>query len=141
MAKEKDVSLNGFWRDMFQIGLYKRSQGRITRQLTFAALAIVVVLSAWRIGTYGDTPLTHFGIPSIIGAVGLWLSFRLVNMPRFADFLIAVEAEMSKVSWPTRKELFQGSAVVIVTIVVLASVLVVFRFRLAVVAARLGRGH
>jgi preprotein translocase subunit SecE len=56
----------------------------------------------------------------------LWLSFRLVNMPRFADFLIAVEAEMSKVSWPTRKELFRGSAVVIVTIVVLASVLVLF---------------
>ncbi len=34
--------------------------------------------------------------------VGLWLCFRLVNMPRFADFLIAVEAEMNKVSWPTR---------------------------------------
>jgi preprotein translocase subunit SecE len=126
MAKEKDVSLNGFWRDMFQIGLYKRNQGRIVRQLTFAALAIVIVLGAWRIGTYGSTSLTRIGIPCIIGAIGLWLSFRLVNMPRFADFLIAVEAEMSKVSWPTRKELFRGSAVVIVTIVVLATVLVVF---------------
>jgi preprotein translocase subunit SecE len=140
MAKEKDVSLNGFWRDMFQIGLYKRSQGRITRQLTFAALAIVVVLGAWRIGAYGDTPLTRFGIPSILGAVGLWLSFRLVNMPRFADFLIAVEAEMSKVSWPTRKELFRGSAVVIVTIVVLASVLVFFDLVWRVLLQALGVG-
>jgi preprotein translocase subunit SecE len=126
MAKEKDVSLNGFWRDMFQIGLYKRNQGRIVRQLTFAALAIVIVLGAWRIGTYGNSQLTRIFVPLIIGAAGLWLSFRLVNMPRFADFLIAVEAEMSKVSWPTRKELFRGSAVVIVTIVVLATVLVVF---------------
>jgi preprotein translocase subunit SecE len=126
MAKEKDVSLNGFWRDMFQIGLYKRSQGRIMRQLTFAAVAIVIVLGAWRIGTYGATPLYRFGIPIALALVGLWLSFRLVNMPRFADFLIAVEAEMSKVSWPTRKELFRGSVVVIVTIVVLATVLVVF---------------
>jgi len=126
MAKEKEVSLNGFWRDMFQVGLYKRSQGRVTRQLTFAALAIVVVIGAWRIGAYGDTLLTRVGIPILVGAVGLWLCFRLVNIPRFADFLIAVEAEMSKVSWPTRKELFRGSAVVIVTIVVLATVLFIF---------------
>jgi preprotein translocase subunit SecE len=140
MAKEKDVSLNGFWRDMFQIGLYKRSQGRITRQLTFAALAIVVVLGAWRIGTYGDTALARLGVPLIIGFVGLWLSFRLVNLPRFADFLIAVEAEMSKVSWPTRKELFRGSAVVIVTIVVLASVLVFFDLVWQVVLHALGVG-
>ena len=34
-------------------------------------------------------------------------------MPAFADFLIAVEAEMNKVSWPTRTELFRGSMVVI----------------------------
>ena len=44
--------------------------------------------------------------------------FRLVNLPKFADFLIAVEAEMNKVSWPTRTELFRSSVVVIVTILV-----------------------
>ena len=33
----------------------------------------------------------------------------VVNLPVFADFLIAVEAEMNKVSWPTRGELFRGS--------------------------------
>ena len=34
-------------------------------------------------------------------AAGLWASYRLVNVPAVADFLIAVEAEMNKVSWPT----------------------------------------
>jgi preprotein translocase subunit SecE len=65
-------------------------------------------------------------LPSIIVVVGLWLSFRLVNMPRFADFLIGVEGEMSKVTWPTRMELFRGSVVVIVTLVALAFMLMMF---------------
>jgi preprotein translocase subunit SecE len=122
--KKREVSLNGFWRDLFRLGLYKRSQGRITRQLTFAALAVVVVLGAWRISDFiGGTAYVRLGVPAIVAAVGLWLCFRLVNMPRFADFLIAVEAEMTKVSWPTRKELFRGSVVVIVTIVVLGFLL------------------
>ena len=40
--------------------------------------------------------------------VGVWLGYRLVNIPRFADFLIAVEAEMNKVSWPSRGELIRS---------------------------------
>ena len=51
---------------------------------------------------------------------GLWVSYRLVNVPAFADFLIAVEAEMNKVSWPTRPELFRSSIVVLIMIFVLA---------------------
>jgi preprotein translocase subunit SecE len=46
-----------------------------------------------------------------------------VNWPRFADFLIAVEAEMAKVSWPTRSELFRSTLVVLVTIAILSTVL------------------
>jgi preprotein translocase subunit SecE len=51
------------------------------------------------------------------------VSFRLVNMPRFADFLIAVEAEMYKVSWPSRTELIRSSLVVIFVIFALSVVL------------------
>jgi preprotein translocase subunit SecE len=56
------------------------------------------------------------------------LSYRMVNLPKFADFLIAVEAEMNKVSWPTRGELFRSSVVVIVTIFALAVILYFFDF-------------
>ena len=141
MAKEKEVSLNGFWRDMFQIGLYKRNQGRITRQITFVALAVIVGVGAWRLHDFfAPSPFTDYGVPVILGVVGIWLSFRVVNMPRFADFLIAVEAEMTKVSWPTRKELFRGSVVVIVTIVVLACVLYIFDFVWAFLLRLLGIG-
>jgi len=51
-----------------------------------------------------------------------------VNVPQFADFLIAVEAEMAKVSWPTRTEVYRSSAVVLVMIFSLAVVLFVFDF-------------
>jgi preprotein translocase subunit SecE len=53
----------------------------------------------------------------------MWLGYRLVNWPRFADFLIAVEAEMSKVSWPTKTELYRASTVVIFTMAFLALLL------------------
>ena len=49
-------------------------------------------------------------------AACVWVSYRLVNVPGFADFLIAVEAEMNKVSWPTRTELFRSSIVVLIMI-------------------------
>jgi preprotein translocase subunit SecE len=44
-------------------------------------------------------------------------------MHRFADFLIAVEAEMNKVSWPSRAELVRSSVVVIMVLFLLAIVL------------------
>ena len=44
-------------------------------------------------------------------------------MPSFADFLISVEAEMNKVSWPTRTELIRASIVVILMIFLLAAIL------------------
>jgi preprotein translocase subunit SecE len=47
-------------------------------------------------------------------------------MPRFADFLIAVEAEMNKVSWPSRAELFRSVVVVLVSIIGLAIVLYLY---------------
>ena len=41
MAKEKNATASPFLRELFQLGIYKRSQGRIARQVTFAVLAIV----------------------------------------------------------------------------------------------------
>ena len=46
-------------------------------------------------------------------------------MPAFADFLIATEAEMNKVSWPTRQGLYQDTIVVLVTTIFLTLFLLV----------------
>lgn len=128
MAKDNSVAASPFIRELFQGGLYKRNQGRITRQVTFAALAIGFALGAWRLSVYLETfsrPVQYL-IPAAILAVGLWVSYRIVNVPRFADFLIAVEAEMNKVSWPTRDVLFRSTIVVMFTIFALAAILFMY---------------
>ena len=56
-----------------------------------------------------------------LGAVGIWFGYRIVNYSVFADFLIAVEAEMNKVSWPTRRELWNASVVVMFVIFAMAA--------------------
>jgi preprotein translocase subunit SecE len=151
MANEGTSTLGAFWRDLFSTGLYKRSQGRIARQVTFGVLAVVVVLGAWSLlefMTDKTFPLIskvfdptdpvqkskydtvngvyRYFLPMAVFFGGMWMAFRVVNWPRFADFLIAVEAEMNKVSWPTRTEMIRSSIVVMITIFGLAFVLLFY---------------
>ena len=69
-----------------------------------------------------------WGLPFLLAALGFWMAFRVINMPSFADFLISVEAEMNKVSWPSRSELTRASIVVIVVMFVLAAILFVYDY-------------
>ena len=62
-------------------------------------------------------------MPVLLGAATFWLAWRAVNMPGFADFLIATEAEMNKVSWSSRKRLVQDTVVVLVTTLLLTGFL------------------
>lgn len=65
-------------------------------------------------------PAMQYTVPLLILAASLWLAWRLVNMPTFADFLIATEAELNKVSWTTQKRLVQDTVVVLVTVFLMA---------------------
>jgi preprotein translocase SecE subunit len=65
-------------------------------------------------------PSVQFTVPLLLLAASLWLAWRVVNMPAFADFLIATEAEMNKVSWTTQKRLVQDTIVVLVTVILMA---------------------
>ena len=71
----------------------------------------------------------QFLIPGVFLVVFIWVAYRLVNVPGFADFLIAVEAEVNKVSWPTRSELFRASMMVLFLIFSLGVHPVHLRFR------------
>jgi preprotein translocase SecE subunit len=70
-------------------------------------------------------PDVRYTVPLLLLALTLWLAWRIVNAPTFADFLIATEAELSKVSWTTKKRLYQDTIVVLVTVVLLAGYLFV----------------
>jgi preprotein translocase subunit SecE len=124
--KDRQMTAGTFW--LFQFGLYKRTQGRIARQLTFFALLAAAAVGCWRLSVLLMDRGTgvQYGIPLVVFAAGAWCAFRLVNLPKFAEFLIGVENEMAKVSWPTRAELVRSSAVVMIVIFGLAAVLAIY---------------
>ena len=122
--------MTAFMAELFRLNLYKRSQGRVARQVTFAVLAVIVALGAWRLNLWLEGRATaetarqiEYIVPLGILAVGWWAAFRLVQLPKFADFLISVEGEMNKVTWPKQGELFRASIVVMVVIFLLAALL------------------
>lgn len=58
----------------------------------------------------------HLIAPVLLAIALVYFAWRLVNLPQFADFLIATEAEINKVSWTTRRRLIQDTIVVLVTV-------------------------
>ena len=99
-------------------------QGRHARLYTAVGLGVVVVagaLAALRDAsteyTPGD-PLRHPRRASAWSSAGS--IFRLVQYPPFVEFLIATEAEMNKVSWTSRDDLYRATIVVLVTVTLMA---------------------
>jgi preprotein translocase subunit SecE len=105
---------------MFSGGIYKRNQGRVVRQATFFGILAMVAIGCV---TMSNTVLSGYGmgiktgVPVALCVLGAWFAFRVVNYPRFADFLVAVEGEMDKVSWPEWPYLWQALGVVIAVLV------------------------
>jgi preprotein translocase SecE subunit len=62
-------------------------------------------------------PDVKYTLPFVLAAAAIWFAWRIVNVPSFADFLIATEAELNKVSWTTRRRLIQDTIVVLATVV------------------------
>lgn len=127
MAKDKS-SEQVMRLPLLSMRLYRRAQGKLVRQVTMISLVIITLLIAWRSHitlkvSSEEDPFWTLGFPGGLAVLGLWISFRIVHMPRFADFLISVEAELNKVSWPSKPELIKSSIVVIVVIFLLAGVL------------------
>ena len=123
--------MNSFVQSIFQTGLYKKTQGKKVRQGTAYALALIFLVAAYqttvmlRNAAWANGSIAYI-TGGLIFAVGAWISYRIVNWPRFADFLISVEAEMNKVSWPTRSELIRSLVVVLVVLFILAIALFFF---------------
>lgn len=137
----KPAANASLWGELFKSDLYKRNQGRLVRQLTAVGLALIVAFGAW---TLAQGPLQGYergirlGIPVVVALVGFWVVFRLVNYPRFADFLVSVQAEMDKVSWPSWAELSRATAVVIATMFFLGFILFAYDLIWVFVFSRLG---
>jgi len=108
---------------MFKI--YKVTQGRYTRSLSFAGAMIFAVSGAYVLSgkLYDTTAYVRYGVPAMVVVLIGLLAFWMVNRPRSADFLIATEGEMKKVAWSGKKEVIGSTKVVIVTTLMVAMLL------------------
>jgi preprotein translocase subunit SecE len=141
MSRDKEATDSSSIGDWFSLEPYKRSQGRITRQMTFFAIVALVAIGAYELMVYlkadGQHTLAYSLLVGII-AVGGWVGYRAVNLPHFADFLIAVEAEMYKVTWPTWDDVVRATIVVIVVMFSMAMLLFMFDMIFQVLFSALG---
>jgi preprotein translocase subunit SecE len=112
---------------MFEI--YKRGQGKYVRICTYAGGMLIAVVGALSLSLklagyeLTNTPFVKYGVPTAVVAGIAVLLFWLVNRPKTADFFIATEGEMKKVSWSSRKEIIGSTKVVIITTLIMAALL------------------
>jgi preprotein translocase subunit SecE len=104
--------------------VYKRGQGKYTRLCSGFGVALIVglgclqlykKLQAWDLGLWTVT-MVPAGLFVVLGILVFWL----VNKPSVADFMIAAESEMKKVSWSSRKEIAVSTFIVIMLVILLA---------------------
>lgn len=123
---------------------YKKTQGLKVRRATLLGILTIVGCGIysllnhhtlefglpdrnnWVLWLPGGTglillPDVRFTVPILLTLGSLWFAYRVVNYPAFADFLIATEAEINKVSWTTRRKLVQDTIVVLTTVVLMTA--------------------
>jgi len=106
--------------------LYKRGQGYYTRVCTAISGGVITALGCSALYDkldvlQGDNKFwIQAGIPVVVLLVIVFTMFKFLNTPKFADFLIATEGEMKKVTWATKKEVYVSTTVVIVTLLAMA---------------------
>jgi preprotein translocase SecE subunit len=125
----------------FTAAKYKGSQGLRVRRATMLGIMLLAGAGIYTLYSQGTLaagakdwtvrvpfsantyipilPDVQFTLPLLLAAAAVWLAYRVVNMPIFADFLIATEAEVNKVSWPTRHSVVQDTIVVLTTVLLL----------------------
>ena len=127
---------------MIAITTYKKTQGRPTRQI---ALCILAGLLSWLLITAItlfqpalNSALEKYKVdwrPGHIFWLNIWLSIigvafvisvASLNRPRWADFLISVQAEVDKVTWPSSAEVRKATVVVLALLVTMAVVIFAF---------------
>lgn len=114
-------------KELVSTNNYKSSQGRVARRLTFIGLSLVFIwggFSFFRAGYFGAQGAAIGG--ALVALLGVWASFRVINFPTFADFLVSVEAEMSKVSWPSKRDLFANTKVVLIFMALFTALIFVY---------------
>ncbi|MHC4272020.1 MAG: preprotein translocase subunit SecE [Planctomycetota bacterium] len=114
-------------------GIYKTGQGKYTRMCSALGFGLIVAIGCYRL--YDTLRMVDTGlnqrtelwintmVPAVLFAILAFLIFKLINKPTIADFMIAGEGEMKKVSWSSRKEIVASTVIVIIVVILMAVLL------------------
>lgn len=112
-----------FFGNLFSTDRYKPNQGRYARIWTAIGLGVILAAGIHQFYWYALSTLGilwQYSIPVLLGLAAAWLVWRVIEFHPFADFLIATESEMNKVSWISRDELFRATSVVLTTVLIIS---------------------
>jgi len=113
--------------------IYKRGQGKYTRLYSAFGGAIIAGIGCWQL--YSKLEAVEWGLsrkaalwiatmmPAGLFVVLALLISWLINKPSVADFMIAAEGEMKKVSWSSKQEIAVSTFIVIVVVIIMAILL------------------
>ncbi len=111
---------------------YKWGQGKNTRLYSAAAVAVIAAIGCWKLyqrlaATINVTEATGLWM-SVIVPLGVFLAvvlflYWLVNKHTVADFMIASEGELKKVSFSSKREIAVSTFVVIIVVILTALML------------------
>jgi len=113
--------------------IYKRGQGKYTRLYSAFGGAIIAGIGCWQL--YSKLEAVEWGlsrkaalwiatmVPAGLFVVLALLISWLINKPSVADFMIAAEGEMKKVSWSSKQEIAVSTFIVIVVVIIMAILL------------------
>ncbi len=103
------------------LSIYKPGQGYYTRMLSAVGVGVMVLSGVGWLWEKMPTivrntdHILYYQAGMAVGVIAVFgiIVFLILNKPNVADFMIATEAEMNKVNWPSKKEIIGSTWVVI----------------------------
>ena len=107
------------------LGIYKRGQGYYTRLYTALVLFVIVATGSYVLYSklQGSNIWVATLVPMVVCVLFGVVIYFLVNRASVADFMIAAEGEIKKVSWSSKKEIIASTLVVICVVALMALML------------------
>jgi len=109
------------------LDIYKRGQGKYTRIGSSIGAEIIIGLGCLQL--YKKLQAADLGLwVETMVPVGLFVALSIVvfwiaNKQSVANFMIAAEGEIRKVSWSSRKEIAISTFIVIMMVIIMAALL------------------
>ena len=115
--------------------IYKRGQGKYTRLCSGFGATIITLLGCYQLYVKLE-PISWWGLSrewalwiatmvpvGLFVVLGLLIFWLVGKKASIADFMIAAEGEMKKVSWSSRREIAVSTFIVIVVVILVAMLL------------------